>query len=189
MKAADLESGLVYNELLSNPLLADGVALFSAAAGRTNQGTAAAITEASLTQAIELMTQQREMTPAGVIGDQIINNYPRYILVAPGTRAIEARKILAQTTPAQASQVNPYANAFDVIEEPRLFNTAGAQRWWLAADPATIDTIEYCRLEGQSEPFLDQRVGFEVDGVEFKIRHDFAAKAIDFRGLFFNAGV
>jgi hypothetical protein len=189
MKASDLESGLVYNEILSNPLLADGVTLFSAAAGRANQGTAAAITETSLTQAIELMTQQREMTPAGVTGDQIINNYPRYILVAPGTRAIEARKIIAQTTPAQASQVNPYANAFDVIEEPRLFNTAGAQRWWLAADPATIDTIEYCRLEGQSEPFLDQRVGFEVDGVEFKIRHDFAAKAIDFRGLFFNAGV
>ena len=189
MKAADLESGLVYNELLANPLLADGVALFSAAAGRTNQGTAAAITEASLTQAIELMTQQREMTPVGVIGDQIINNLPRFILVAPGTRAIEARKILAQTTPAQASQVNPYANAFEVIEERRLFNTAGPQRWWLAADPASIDTIEYCRLEGQSEPFLDSRVGFEVDGVEFKIRHDFAAKAIDFRGLFFNAGV
>lgn len=189
MKAADLESGIVYNELLSNPLLSDGVTLFSAAAGRANQGTAAAITEASLTQAIELMTQQREMTPSGVTGDQISNNYPRYILVAPGTRAIEARKIIAQTTPAQASQVNPYANAFDVIEEPRLFNTAGPQRWWLAADPATIDTIEYCRLEGQSEPFLDQRVGFEVDGVEFKIRHDFAAKAIDFRGLFFNAGV
>jgi hypothetical protein len=189
MKASDLESGLVYNEILANPLLADGVTLFSAAVGRANQGTAAAITETSLTQAIELMTQQREMTPAGVTGDQIINNYPRFILVAPGTRAIEARKIIAQTTPAQPSQVNPYANAFDVIEEPRLFNTAGAQRWWLAADPATIDTIEYCRLEGQSEPFLDQRVGFEVDGVEFKIRHDFAAKAIDFRGLFFNAGV
>ena len=43
MKASDLESGLVYNEILTNPLLADGVALFSAAAGRTNQGTAAAI--------------------------------------------------------------------------------------------------------------------------------------------------
>jgi hypothetical protein len=189
MKASDLESGLVYNEILANPLLADGVALFSAAAGRANQGTAAAITEASITQAIELMTQQREMTPAGITGDQIINNYPRYVLVAPGTRAIEARKIIAQTTPAQASQVNPYANTFDVIEEARLFNTAGPQRWWLAADPSAIDTIEYCRLEGQSEPFLDQRVGFEVDGVEFKIRHDFAAKAIDFRGLFFNAGI
>ena len=56
MKASDLESGLVYNEILSNPLLADGVTLFSAAVGRANQGTAAAITETSLTQAIELMT-------------------------------------------------------------------------------------------------------------------------------------
>jgi hypothetical protein len=25
--------------------------------------------------------------------------------------------------------------------------------------------------------------------VEIKIRHDFAAKALDFRGLFYNAGV
>ena len=68
-------------------------------------------------------------------------------------------------------------------------NNAG---WHLIPQPSTrqfFKTREYCRLEGQSEPFLDQRVGFEVDGVEFKIRHDFAAKAIDFRGLFFNVGV
>lgn len=189
MKAADLESALVYNELLANPLLADGVALFSNAATRNNQGTAAAITEASITQAIELMTQQREMTPAGVTGDQLAGNLPRFLLVAPGTRAVEAKKLITATTPAQTSQVNPYANSMQVIEEQRLFNTAGPQRWWLAADPNMIDTIEFARLEGQAEPFLDQRVGFEVDGVEFKIRHDFAAKAIDFRGLFFNAGI
>lgn len=189
MKAADLESALVYGELLANPLLADGVTLFSTAATRNNQGTAAAISETSLTQAIELMSQQRELSPAGATGDQIIGNMPKFILVAPGTRAVEARKIIAQTTPAQTSQVNPYANSLEVIEEVRLFNTAGPQRWWLAADPNAIDTIEYARLEGQTEPFLDQRVGFEVDGVEFKIRHDFAAKAIDFRGLFFNPGV
>lgn len=189
MKAADLESALVYNELLSNPLMADGVTLFSTAPTRNNQGTAAGITEASITQAIELMTQQREITPAGVVGDQLASNMPSFILVAPGTRAVEAKKIITATTPAQVSQVNPYANSMEVIEEQRLFNTAGPQRWWLAADPNRIDTIEYARLEGQSEPFLDQRVGFEVDGVEFKIRHDFAAKALDHRGLFFNAGV
>jgi hypothetical protein len=113
---------------------------------------------------------------------------PSFILVAPGTRAVEAKKIITATTPAQTSQVNPYANSMEVVEEQRLFNTAGPQRWWLAADPNRIDTIEYARLEGQSEPFMDQRVGFEVDGVEFKIRHDFAAKALDHRGLFFNPG-
>jgi hypothetical protein len=31
-------------------------------------------------------------------------------------------------------------------------------------------------------------MGFEVDGMEIKARHDFAAKALDFRGLFKNAG-
>lgn len=128
------------------------------------------------------------MTPAGVTGDQIINNYPRYILVAPGTRAIEARKIIAQTTPAQASQVNPYANAFDVIEEPRLFNTAGAQRperrgvqtkelgWRPIPRPSTRSNT--AASKPSPSPSSISQVGFEVDGVEFKIRHDFAQRSL-----------
>ena len=75
------------------------------------------------------------------------------------------------------------------LDEPRLFKTGGPQPWYLAADPNLVDTVEFAHLEGQTEPFLDQRAGFEVDGVEIKIRHDFAAKALDFRGLFYNAGV
>ena len=32
-------------------------------------------------------------------------------------------------------------------------------------------------------------MGFEVDGIEFKARHDFGAKAIDWRGLYKNPGI
>ena len=52
-----------------------------------------------------------------------------------------------------------------------------------AADPSTIDTIEYCYLEGQQGVYIETRQGFEVDGVEIKARLDFAAAAIDYRGL------
>lgn len=183
-KAAELESALVYNELLANGVLADGVALFHATHG--NLGTAAGVTEPALSEAWELMALQKDIGGADA---EYISVIPRFILVPPGARSIEARKMIAAVTPAKAADVNAFANSLEPIEEPRLYKPGGPQPWWLCADPNAIDTIEYAHLEGQTEPFMDQRVGFEVDGVEFKIRHDFAAKALDFRGLFFNPGV
>lgn len=180
-RAADLESAIVYGELIANAALSDGVALFDSV--HNNVGTASVINEAALSEAWEKMAQQKDLA-----GEEYIAVTPRFILVPPGQRAIEARKMIAATTPARTADVNAFAGALTVVEEPRLFKPGGPQPWWLAADPNLIDTIEYARLEGQIEPFIDQRVGFEVDGVEFKVRHDFAAKALDFRGLFYNAG-
>jgi hypothetical protein len=51
-----------------------------------------------------------------------------------------------------------------------------------------VDTIEYAYLEGEEGIFTETRQGFEVDGVEIKVRHVFGAKAIDFRGMYKNAG-
>jgi len=58
----------------------------------------------------------------------------------------------------------------------------------LIADPAQIDTVEYCYLEGQQGVYIETKQGFEVDGVEIKARMDFGAAALDFRGLQKNAG-
>ncbi len=185
-RAADLESAIVYNVLLANANLADGTALFHANHG--NVGTAAVISETSWSEAWEKMTQQKDLGDAAGADKEYIDARPRFTLVPPGQRAIEARKMIAATTPAKSADVNPFTGAVQVIEEPRLFKTGGPQPWYLAADPNLVDTVEYAHLEGQTEPFLDQRAGFEVDGVEIKIRHDFAAKALDFRGLFYNAG-
>lgn len=180
-RAADLESGIVYNVLIANAALADNTALFHADHG--NLGSAAVIAEASLAEAWEDMTQQKDLD-----GEEYIDSRPRFILVPPGQRSIEARKMIAATTPASAADVNAFAGSLEIVEEPRLFVAGGPQPWYLAADPNLVDTVEYAHLEGQMEPFIDQRAGFEVDGVEIKVRHDFAAKALDYRGLFKNAG-
>jgi len=185
-RAADLESAIVYNVLLANANLADGIALFHADHG--NVGTAAVIGETALSEAWEKMTQQKDLGDGAGADKEYIDARPRFILVPPGQRSIEARKMIAATTPAKASDVNAFTGSLQIVEEPRLFKTGGPQPWYLAADPNLVDTVEYAHLEGQTEPFIDQRAGFEVDGVEIKVRHDFAAKAIDFRGLFYNAG-
>jgi hypothetical protein len=185
-RAADLESGIVYNVLIANAALADTIALFHANHG--NLGTAGAVSETTLGEAWEKMGTQKDLGDGAGADKEYIDARPRYILVPPGSRSIEARKMIAQTTPAQASQVNAFAGSLEIIEEPRLYVAGGPQPWFLAADPNLVDTVEYAHLEGQAEPFIDQRAGFEIDGVEIKIRHDFAAKALDYRGLFKNAG-
>jgi hypothetical protein len=179
--AADLESDLVYSILTTNPLMGDGLALF--VAGHGNLGTAAAITEASLAEAYRLFGNQR-----GLEGRQI-SIQPRYIITPPGTRSVEARKNVTATTPMAVAGVNAFAGRLEPIEEPRLIPAAGADPWFLVADPSRIDTVEYGYLEGNTGPYTETRTGFEVDGIEIKARHDFATKAIDWRGMLRNAGI
>jgi hypothetical protein len=179
--AADLESDIVYSILTGNPVMGDGQPLFHSS--HANLGTAAAVTEASLSEAYRLFGNQR-----GLEGRQI-SVLPRFIITPPGARSVEARKNVTATTPAAVAGVNAFANRLETVEEPRLIPAAGADPWFLAADPARVDTVEFAYLEGQQGVYTETRTGFEVDGIEIKARHDFAAKAIDWRGLFRNAGV
>ena len=66
-----------------------------------------------------------------------------------------------------------------MIVDPRL---APGTRWYVAADPALIDGLEYAYLEGAPGPQIETRVGFEVDGVSMKVRLDFGSGWIDHRG-------
>lgn len=178
--AADLESDIVYSILMQNPNMGDGTALFHASHG--NLGTASVISEAALAAAYRAFGQQKG------IEERLISILPRFILVPPGSRSVEARKQVTATTPSSTSDVNTFSGRLEVIEEPRLIPATGQDPWFLAADPARIDTVEYAYLDGQEGVFTETRMGFEVDGIEIKARHDFAAKAIDWRGLWKNPG-
>lgn len=177
--AADLESDLVYSILLANANMSDGVALFNAAHGNT--GTAGAISETTLAEAYRAFGSQK-----GLEG-RVISIMPRFIITPPGSRSVEARKNVTATTPNAISGVNAFAGRLEPIEEPRLIGSPDP--WFLAADPARVDTVEYAYLEGSNGVYTETRTGFEVDGIEIKARHDFAAKALDWRGLFRNVGV
>lgn len=177
-RAAQLEGDLVYAILLQNPNMSDGTALFHANHG--NLGTSAVIDEESMIEAYEAYAAQTD------IDGTSIDVSPQFIIVPPGQRAVEARKLLTATTPASTDDVNTFAGRLTVVEERRLMGSPAP--WFLASSPALIDTVEYAYLDGQDGVFTETRNGFEVDGVEIKARLDFAAAAIDWRGLFKNAG-
>lgn len=178
--AADLESSTVYDVLLTNPTMSDNKALFHADHGNLMNGTV--IDETNLGLADKAIRDQRSL--AGKAADrEYLNLVPRFLVNGTAKR-IEGQKMLTAVQATATSGVNVFQNAMDQITEARVTGN----KWFLIADPATVDTIEYSYLEGEEGVFVEQRVGFEVDGIEIKGRLDFAAKAIDWRGIVYNPG-
>lgn len=179
--AADLESKIVWDLIINNVLMADGLAVFHAT--HANLGTAALIGVDSVGEGRKLMRQQK-----GLNGE-LINVTPKYLIV-PSSLETKAEQFLTTTAVMYAKQAdaNPFASKLQLVAEPRL-DAASATAWYLAADPASVDTIEIAYLEGQRGLYTETRQGFEVDGVEVKARLDFGAAVIDHRGLVKNAGL
>lgn len=178
--AADLESTTAWSVMLDNPTMSDTVALFDAAHG--NLPTASAIDETNLGLARGLMRKQRSLA-AKAADREYLNLSPAFLIVGPD-KEVQAQKMLTAVTPSASSDVNVFQGSMALIVESRVTGN----KWFLSADPATIDTIEYAYLEGEEGVYTEQRIGFEVDGIEIKGRNDFAAKAIDWRGLVYNSG-
>jgi phage major head subunit gpT-like protein len=179
--AADLQSDTVWGIITGNPVMGDGTVLFHANHGNL-AGANAAIAVATLGEGRAAMRKQK-----GLNG-RFINVMAKYLLVPAAIETV-AEQYVTQTNIiyTKSSDYNPFANKLQVIAEPRL-DAASLTSWYMAADPAQIDTIEYCFLEGQEGVYLESRLGFDVDGVELKARLDFAAKAIDWRGFWKNTG-
>ncbi len=178
--AADLESTTVYDVLLTNAAMGDGVALFHGTHGNLMAGTA--IDETNLALADKAIRDQRSLANKSA-DREYLNLMPKFLLTGTAKR-IEAQKMVTAVTPNATSGVNVFQNAIEPITEARVTGN----KWLLIADPATVDTIEYAYLEGEEGVFTEQRIGFEVDGIEIKGRLDFAAKAIDWRGMTYNPG-
>jgi ribosomal protein S25 len=179
---ATLESDVVWGIVTANANMADGVPLFHA----THKNLAASGTALSVTAIGDGRTAMAKQT--GLDKKTVLNVRPAYLLT-PAALELAAEQIIAQNlVPAKTGDVVPQSiRTLTPISEPRL-DTASATAWYLVANPAQIDTIEYAYLEGQQGAYIETRNGFDVDGVEIKCRLDFGAKAIDWRGLYRNPG-
>lgn len=178
--AAQMESNVVWAIITGNPTLTlDSIALFHAS--HSNLNTSNALALAALGTARKAMRLQTG--PQGTV----LNLVPKF-LITPAALEQTGMQLVMPTglAPATPGAVVPqWIQSLTLITESRLDATAsiGATAWYLAADPSNIDTIEYCYLEGEQGVFMETRQGFEIDGMEIKCREDFAAGAIDFRGL------
>jgi len=183
--AARLENETVWAVITANRAMADTVALFHANHSNLNSGGTSVLDLDGLSAARTALRKQT--APKG----QKLNLSARYILLPAALETAfdqlyNSLQLLAAPAPTDIVPPDLVRNLTKIVEP--ILDDSSATAWYLAADPATIDTIEYCYLEGQEGVYVETRNGFEVDGVEIKGRLDFAAAAIDYRGLQKNAG-
>ncbi|WFS02780.1 prohead protease/major capsid protein fusion protein [Rhizobium tumorigenes] len=193
VSAAQLESDLVWAQLLANPTMGDGVALFHAS--HKNLQTATAFGTAPLSKMNTAMAKQ-----TGVDGKTVLNITPSFIIV-PVELQVSAEQLLSTTFYSQtAGGATPKSiSTLQLISEARLDNgftdpatgtviAGSSTAFYTATSPGALDTVELAYLDGQRGVYTESKMGFNTDGVEIKARLDVGAKVIDWRSFQKNAG-
>jgi hypothetical protein len=167
---------LLTSQAGTGPDMADGDPLFHSNHGNASV-SGAAPSEDTLKAARLAMRKQ-----TGLSGG-LISVVPRYLVVPPDLET-PCEKLLSTVQATTADDVNVFA-FLSLVVEPRLTSTT---RWYLVADPALIDGLEYAYLAGATGPQVESQAGFRIDGVEIKVRLDFGAGFVDHRSWYTNAG-
>ena len=191
-QAANLESDLVWGAILGPRPMGDGLPVFHAT--HKNIGVPIALGEIGLGGGRAAMRKQ-----TGLDGKTFLHIAARYLIV-PATLETLAEQLTAMITPTKADDVIPQAiRSLQAVTEARLdlgftdpatgdYIAPSDTAWYLAATPGAVDTVELAYLDGQSGVYTEIKNGFDVDGVEIKVRLDAGAKVIDHRGFYKNAG-
>jgi hypothetical protein len=175
--AVQKQSDLVYAILTGNPNMADNTALFEAATHKNYTSSGTAISVASLGVGRALIRKQKSLA------NQPLNLAPKYLIVGPDQEQLALQYTSQNYVSTKGADINVWAGLLQPIVENRLTGNP----WYLACDPSQIDTIEQAFLDGE-ELYTEERVAFDKDGYEFKARMVTGVKAIDYRGLYKNAG-
>lgn len=179
--AARLENRLVYAQLTGNAPLADGIALFDDAHKNLGKGSTSGLQLSSLAMMRSAMRKQVGLQ------SEILNLSPSFLIVPTALEQDAYQLTSANYVPARAADVSEFRQggrtSLEPVVEP-LLDSVSATAWYAAANNSQIDTVEYCYLDGAEGPQIEVQNGFSVDGMSMKCRLDFAAKAIDFRGLY-----
>ena len=185
--AMRLEADLAYGNLVANPVMSDGNTLFHAT--HNNIATAAVPSVTSLGDMRELLRKQK-----GLGGSAFLDLQP-FAVLAPAALETTLEQLLSSlfdpfpaTGTSDSAARNPFANRLELIVDPRLDDDS-ATRWYLITDPNAFNWSERIALEGQPNPFVEEQLGWAIDGTEIKVRHDFAVLITEYRGIVKNDGV
>lgn len=176
-----LENRLVYSQLTGNPLMGDGKELFHDDHKNLGAGAGSALQLSALKAGRTAMRVQK-----GLAGEEL-NLSPNFLIVPAALEQDAYQLTSSNYVPAKQGDVNEFRTggrtAVEPIVEP-ILDGISDKAWYLASNNSQIDTVEYCYLDGAEGPVIESQTGFEVDGVTWKCRLDFAAKAVDHRGLY-----
>ena len=182
--STEFEARMLADLLTANagagPILSDGLPLFHANHGNV-ASSGGAISVSTLDAARAALRRQK-----GLDGGIIIDADPRFLIV-PVSKQTTAEQVTTAITPAQPSNVNPFAGRLAVLADPHL-DDASTTAWYVAADPGNVPVFEFAYLEGAQGPQTEQETDFDRDILKFKVRLDVGAGVVDWRGIYRNPG-
>lgn len=179
--AANLESDIMWGLIIGNVKMSDGKEIFHAGHKNLVALNAGAAPSTTTLSAARLALRKQTGLEA-----ELLNLQMKYLVVPPELETVAEQLMSARYMAAEQDKINVFASALQIISEARLIDP---KAWYMAADPAQIDMLVHSYLDGQEGLFTETRYGFEVDGVQIKVRKDFGGGVMDYRGMYKNAGV
>lgn len=102
---------------------------------------------------------------------RVIGIEPTAVVIPAALEHEVSRFFSSAHVPATPDGVNPYAS-LRIVVDPRL-DAKSASRWYLVGE--RWDGLWIAYLEGNAAPVTETRAGFEIDGVQIKVRLDYRA--------------
>ena len=178
--AAQTEADLLVALFSDNPMMKDGTTVFHASRGNLMAGGGAG-TGLGDTGAASFLAQARSALRAvkGVDGKTIVGAAPKYLLVGPDSEDA-ALRLLTETTPARASDVNTLAGVAELIVDPRI----PGEDWYLLADPARMPGIVIAYLASAPGVQVQRAEAWDTLGLKFRAWIDMGCGWTDWRGAY-----
>ena len=172
----------VFNLLVNTGNWSDGQPIFHASHG--NLAAAGAVPSVTAFDNVRVaMGQQRDVS-----GNDYLDLAPAIWLGPLGLKG-DADVINGSKYDPDASnkleRVNKSYGMFStLIGSPRLSGTP----WFAFADPAVAAAMEVAFLDGNQEPYLENEIGFTVDGTRWKVRLDYGVAWVEPKAAYRNPG-
>jgi hypothetical protein len=166
--------------LTGNAPMADGKALFHADHGNVAEGTA--ISTAAVDAMRVAMARQKDVGQTS--GSLNIRMAKLLVPISlQGTANVVRESEFEVGAGTKNNTVpNSVRGTFEVIADARL-DDSSTSKWYGVADQAMHDVVTVDYLDGNEAPTMEQQQGWNVDGVEFKVRLDASAKALDWKTM------
>lgn len=175
LRAGADENRLAYGVLAANAALSDGKALFHADHG--NLAAAGSTLAAGVAAAVAALRGQKSLDGLP------LNLQPAFLVVGPA-QEVAARQLLANVVAAKAADVNVWAGFAELIVDAEITDN----RWHLFAAPAAAPVVVFGYVGGAEGPQVRTERDFDTQAIKIAAGLDFAVGAIDFRGVYKNAG-
>ena len=184
LAAARKIGDLPYAVLIANAKMGDNVPLFHST-HKNLAGTGAVLGVDPLNTAFANMAKQKDFS-----GKKRLNIRPE-IFLSPvsimGTSEEFFKTDKIDNLTNNNRKTNIYAgNVLKRVYESRLDDDSETA-WYLLSGQKNM-TVTVFFLHGNNKPYMEQKTGWSVDGMEYKIRIEAAAAARDFRGIYKNSG-